>query len=56
MYGGTNHLLVIAMRIDFQYSIFNRQIYSFMNYLSDIGGASSSLIFVGKLFMIFFGD
>ena len=48
------YISTIYIRYDAQYSEYNRQIYSIMEFLGDVGGMQSSLFFIGYLLVAFF--
>lgn len=48
------YIATIFIRQDQMYNIYNRQIYSIMDLLGDIGGMFESILFIGYILVSFF--
>lgn len=55
-YVGEDSLALVAFRIDFDYDVYTRQIYSSSDLLSDLGGIHSALFAIGALIVRIFAE
>ncbi len=55
-YIGADCLALVGFRIDFDYDVYSRQIYSTSDLLSDLGGIQSALFAIGALIVGMFAE